>query len=76
MTKVQAVTDSLQNIVFETQNTNTPDVMLFLAECRNDDRIWSLIRLVLEYDREKDLEEKVNIQRTINEILTNQLIFN
>ena len=45
--------------------------LVWLAANRTDERAISLLTLLAEHDRETDAEERQNIRRTLNEILTN-----
>lgn len=47
------------------------DFFLWVAANRNDERLKSLLILLAEHDRETDEEERTNIRRTLDEILTN-----
>ena len=47
------------------------DFFLWVAENRTDERLKSLLILLAEHDRETDEEERTNIRRTLDEILTN-----
>lgn len=61
---------------FESPCQSAPNVLLGIVERREDERLFSMISLLLEYEREADPDEKLNIERTLIEILRNEALEN